>query len=99
MKFGSPKADAERVLTCLRNLRLPLSHPALSRTRELFAGLEEFRQHLGGRLTVTMLEAVGQPIDVHEIDHELMKVAIDRVRCFAGDSLRPVNSAEAKSEL
>lgn len=88
LKFGFPKGDAERVLTCLRDLGLPLSHPALSRTSELFAGLEEFRQHLGGRLTVTMLEAVGQPIDVHEIDHDLMKVAIDRVRCFAGDRQR-----------
>jgi len=92
LKFGFPKTDAERVLTCLRDLGLPLSHPALSRTGELFAGLEEFRQHLGGRLTVTMLEAVGEPIDVHEIDHELMKVAIDRVRCFAGDRKRAVNS-------
>ena len=32
-------------------------------------GLEEFRQHLGGRLTITMLRGVGDPIDVHEIDH------------------------------
>jgi 3-dehydroquinate synthase len=88
LKYGFPKADADRVLTCLRDLGLPLSHPALSRTGELFAGLEEFRQHLGGRLTVTMLKAVGEPIDVHEIDHDLMKVAIDRVRCFAGDRKR-----------
>ncbi|HEX6985666.1 MAG TPA: 3-dehydroquinate synthase, partial [Planctomycetaceae bacterium] len=85
LRFGLPKADARRVLTCLRDLGLPLSHPALSRTAELFAGLEEFRQHLGGRLTVTMLEGVGRPIDVHEIDLGLMKSAIDRVRRFAGE--------------
>ena len=85
LKFGLPKTDAARVLTCLRELGLPLSHPALSRTPELFAGLEEFRQHLGGRLTVTMLEGIAEPIDVHEIDHGLMKAAIDRVRHFAGD--------------
>ncbi|MBA3312385.1 MAG: 3-dehydroquinate synthase [Planctomycetota bacterium] len=88
LKFGFPKADACRVLECLRHLGLPLSHAALSRTDELFAGLEEFRQHLGGRLTVTMLKAVGEPIDVHEIDHGLMKVAIDRVRRFAGERER-----------
>ncbi|MGC1273400.1 MAG: 3-dehydroquinate synthase [Planctomycetaceae bacterium] len=84
LRYGLPKTDALRVLTCLRDLGLPLSHSALSRTDELFAGLEEFRQHLGGRLTVTMLEGVGRPIDAHEIDHGLMKVAIDRVRRFAG---------------
>ncbi len=83
LKFGLPKSDALRVLTCLHDLGLPFSHPALSRTDALFAGLEEFRQHLGGRLTVTMLEGVGKPIDVHEIDHGLMKVAIDRVRGFS----------------
>jgi 3-dehydroquinate synthase len=80
LKYGLPKADAARVLRCLRDLGLPLSHPALSRTDELFAGLEEFRQHLGGRLTVTMLEGVARPIDAHEIDLRLMKTAIERVR-------------------
>lgn len=85
LKYGLPKPDALRVLKCLKDLGLPLSHPSLSRTDELFAGLEEFRQHLGGRLTVTMLEAVGKPIDVHEIDLPLMKTAIERVRRFATD--------------
>lgn len=85
LKLGLPKPDAARVLRCLRDLGLPLSHTSLSRTDELFAGLEEFRQHLGGRLTVTMLEAVGKPVDVHEIDHALMKVAIERVRRFASE--------------
>lgn len=85
LKFDLPKADAVRVLTCLRDLGLPLSHPALSQTDELFAGLEEFRQHLGGRLTVTMLEGVGRPIDVHEIDVPVMKTAIERVRRFAAE--------------
>jgi 3-dehydroquinate synthase len=85
LKFGLPKPDARRVLTCLRELGLPLSHPALSRTDELFAGLEEFRQHLGGRLTVTMLAGVAEPIDVHEIDLGLMKAAIGCVRRFAAE--------------
>lgn len=85
LKLGLSKSDAARVLKCLRDLGLPLSHPALSRTDELFAGLEEFRQHLGGRLTVTMLEGVAKPVDVHEIDHAAMKAAIERVRRFAAD--------------
>lgn len=71
--------DAERVLDCLQHLGLLMEHPALLETEELFGGLEEFRQHLGGRLTVTMLDGIGHPINVHTIDHDLMKTAITRV--------------------
>lgn len=71
--------DADRVLVCLERLGLLIDHPALQRTEELFQGLEEFRQHLGGRLTVTMLEGVGRPIDVHEIDRGRMVQAIEVV--------------------
>jgi 3-dehydroquinate synthase len=46
-------------------------------------GLEEFRQHLGGRLTVTMLRGVGEPLNVHEIDRGLMQRAIQRVMDYA----------------
>jgi 3-dehydroquinate synthase len=30
-------------------------------------GLEEFREHLGGQLAVTMLKAIGQGFEVHEL--------------------------------
>jgi hypothetical protein len=43
---GFPEEDAERVLNCLARLGLDLDHPALHETHRLFAGLEEFRQHL-----------------------------------------------------
>ena len=80
---GLPEADARRVLVCLAELGFSLDHAALQDTRALLKGLEEFRQHLGGRLTVTMLRAVGDPIDVHEIDAEAMATAIRRVVRFA----------------
>ena len=79
MVHGFPKTDADRVLTCLSQLGLPLDHPSLREVETLFAGLEEFRQHLGGRLTLTMLEQVGRAIDVHEIDRDRMKTAIETV--------------------
>ena len=44
-----------------RRPRLALDHPVLRDTENLFQGLEEFRQHLGGRLTLTMLRGVGRP--------------------------------------
>lgn len=80
---GFPAEDAARVLDCLDRLGLLLYHPVLQQTDVLFDGLEEFRQHLGGRLTLTMLEAIGRPVDVHEIDRcrmaEAIKIVLNRV--------------------
>lgn len=83
MVHGLPTEDADRVLHALARMGLPLDHPALHDTDELFNGLEEFRQHLGGRLTVTMLRGVGDPIDVHHIDEPRMREAIETVAAFA----------------
>ena len=80
LALGFPERDVRRVLRAIEQMDMPLAHPALSRTPELFAGLEEFRQHLGGRLTITMLRGVGDPVNVHEINHTLMGQAISRVR-------------------
>jgi 3-dehydroquinate synthase len=76
---GLPATQADRVLQSLERLQLLKDHPTLRRTDELFQGLEEFRQHLGGRLTVTMLSEIGRPIDVHEVDRTRMKEAIQAV--------------------
>ena len=56
-----------------------LWHESLHPIDRLLKGLEEFRQHLGGRLTVTMLKAVGHPINVHQIDTDVMKRAIEKL--------------------
>jgi 3-dehydroquinate synthase len=82
---GLPLDDALRVLECLANLGFDLDHPLLADPRTLYIGMEEFRQHLGGRLTLTMLRGVGQPIDVHEVDLPKMGEAIERVRAFSHD--------------
>ena len=76
---GLPATQADQVLQSLERLQLLKDHPTLRRTDELFQGLEEFRQHLGGRLTVTMLSEIGRPIDVHEVDRPRMKEAIQAV--------------------
>lgn len=81
---GLPEQDCGRVLKCLQDLGLTLDHPLLHDTDTLFAGLEEFRQHLGGRLTVTMLRGVGDPVNVHHIDQAAMKDALATVTEFAG---------------
>ncbi|WP_435022425.1 3-dehydroquinate synthase [Tundrisphaera sp. TA3] len=80
LAIGLPWDDSARILRCLSDLGFTLGHPMLRDVGPLLDGLEEFRQHLGGRLTVTMLRAVGDPVDVHEIDRDLMREAIGRVQ-------------------
>jgi 3-dehydroquinate synthase len=96
LALGLPEVVADRVLRCLGDLGFHLGHPILADTQPLFEGLEEFRQHLGGRLTLTMLRGVGDPVDVHEIDQTLMQEAIARLVDHAGQisSLRQSRAVE-----
>lgn len=80
---GLPPADADRVLQALADLGFTLYDPALDSGQALFDGMEEFRQHLGGRLTLTMLRGIGDPIDVHQVDRSAMATAIERVAAFS----------------
>lgn len=79
LAHGLSTLVADRVVRCLHDFGLSLRHDCLADADALLNGLEEFRQHLGGRLTVTMLTDVGRPIDVHEIDAGLMRQAIQTV--------------------
>lgn len=77
--LGFPATDAERAINTMLRLGLPLGHTLLSHTEALLEGLEEFRQHLGGRLTLTLLKQIGQPVNVHEIDAGAMRDALQEV--------------------
>lgn len=69
-------ADGERILNVLQSLGLPVFHPALVESDAILDGLEEFREHLGGRLTITLLNGIGSPVDVHEMDRNRIQEAI-----------------------
>ena len=73
-------SDVKRILDCLTGLGLAVSHQALADSDVLLEGLESFREHLGGRLTITLLNGVGRPVDVHEIDRPVMIQAADWLR-------------------
>lgn len=75
-----PASDAERVLRVLVALGLPVNHPALEDSEPLFAGLEEFRQHLGGQLTLTLLSGIGEPVEVHHVDTAEMRGCLEELR-------------------
>ena len=75
------ETDAARVLAVLAALGLKTYHPALDwmdrkGQRRVLAGLDEFREHLGGELTVLLLADIGKGTDVHEFDMEQLEKSI-----------------------
>ena len=71
----------DRVAALLELLGFDLWHPALEArasdgSHPLLKGLSEFREHLGGELTITLLEDIGRGIEVHEMDEERVRAAI-----------------------
>ncbi|RZS96400.1 3-dehydroquinate synthase [Cecembia calidifontis] len=69
------EADIERILKLITDLGFDLFVPELTGDN-LIKGLEEFREHLGGRLTIMLLKAVGKGEEVHEMDTNLIRKAI-----------------------
>ncbi len=67
-----------RILSVLHSLNLPTTHKELLNP-ELIKGLEEFREHIGGELTLLMLEGIGKPNEIHELDLETVRQAIDEL--------------------
>lgn len=87
MGMLQPAAAAE-IRDTLSTIGFDLYHPAMDDADTLLAGLEEFREHLGGRLTITLIEGVGAPVDVHTIDRETMAAALGRLReAYAGTTV------------
>ena len=65
-------ASAGRILALLRKLGFELFanellHLDAEHQPMVLKGLEEFREHLGGELTLTMLRGIGAGVEVHEI--------------------------------
>ncbi len=48
--------------------------------RSVLGGLAEFREHLGGQLTIMLLRSIGDAFDVHEIDTGVMIRSIETLR-------------------
>jgi 3-dehydroquinate synthase len=78
-----------RILSLLTRLKLAVMVPealealdAPADARCVLGGLDDFREHLGGRLTIMLLRGIGQPFNVHEIDAGVM---IRSIRALAGD--------------
>jgi 3-dehydroquinate synthase len=66
-------SSAERILKLLETLGFDLFanellHVDAQDSLLVLAGLQEFREHLGGQLTLTLLQGIGRGFEVHEMN-------------------------------
>jgi 3-dehydroquinate synthase len=66
------EGQLHQIYAVLEDIGLDLNHPAL-RSLEVERALSDFREHLGGRLCITLPDGIGQAVEVDSIDIELMK--------------------------
>ena len=78
-----PAAAADSIRGCLRRLGFALHHETMLDADALLAGIEAFREHLGGQLTLTLLRNIGSPVDVHAVDHLGMRRALATLATLA----------------
>jgi 3-dehydroquinate synthase len=76
---------ADQILRVLDGLQLSIYHPALdwlddTGRRRVLDGIDEFREHLGGELTVLLLSGLGVGVDVHQFDESLLGECINELR-------------------
>ena len=75
-----------RVLRVISTLGFALTDPLLEIADEkspLLQGLNEFREHLGGRLTIMLLKDIGVGEEVHEIDPALVRKASEWIKTYS----------------
>ena len=78
--------DLQRIVHLFRKLGFGIYVPELSGDK-LLKGLEEFREHLGGELTITLLQDIGHGKETHEMDNELILQAIEKMKGFQKEVL------------
>lgn len=84
---GLSEAEWQRIIAVFQAVGLPIYAPELENSLAdrssplcVLQGLNEFREHLGGELTIMLLNAIGQGFEVHEIDETLMIEAMALLR-------------------
>ncbi|PID60107.1 MAG: hypothetical protein CSB44_11445 [Gammaproteobacteria bacterium] len=60
----------------------------------LLQGLADFREHLGGKLCITLLDDIGRGVEVDAMDHAKIEAAIDWLRARAGDLTQNSGTSE-----
>ena len=83
--------SAQRILQLIRDVGFQTWSEYLDRTENgkpiILSGLEEFREHLGGRLTITLVPEIGTKIEVNEMDEAAILTAMDQLRVVSCSNL------------
>jgi 3-dehydroquinate synthase len=95
-----PEADWKRILVLLARLGFSLKIPKrFQRLRgrddpaSLEHGLTEFREHLGGELTIMLLRNIGSGVEVNDIDDRIVAESIAVL-----ERIRPLSLRNGRSE-
>lgn len=83
--------DADRVINLLKKLGFDVFHSLMEPDTSdigLLSGLEEFREHLGGRLTIMLLDSIGRGVEVHELETSLVRNAAIELKAFHSNNSR-----------
>jgi 3-dehydroquinate synthase len=73
--------ELKRILDCILQLGFVISYDQMN--DKVIAGLEEFREHLGGKLTIMLLESLGKGFEVHEMDESLVMEAMEYLSSYS----------------
>ncbi|MHC4117413.1 MAG: 3-dehydroquinate synthase [Planctomycetota bacterium] len=74
--------DHQRILECLSTTGFKLYHRVMKQANTLLGGLDEFQEHLGGKLTIPSISGIGRAFDIFEIDTNRMLAAIAYLERF-----------------
>ena len=77
--------ETGRIIGLLQKFGFELTHPLMEVEdpgSAILRGLEEFREHLGGRLTIMLLTSIGEGTEVHEIDTGILKLSGQKLKTY-----------------
>lgn len=75
------RIDYERIISLMMKLDFKLEHQAMKQRNEsgvlvLLDGIDEFREHLGGESTITVLDSIGSGVEINDISINMMEQSI-----------------------
>ena len=80
-------SKAATIVQLLQDLGFEITHPFMrieAVDSPVLKGLNEFREHLGGRLTIMLLKDIGVGVEVHELDPTLLMQAGEQLHAISG---------------
>jgi 3-dehydroquinate synthase len=85
--------ETHRVIAVLQSLGFSLFHPVVE-DPALLDGIGEFREHLGGTLTVMMLRGIGRGENIHTMDPAIVASSIQALKQLSFAAVAPQSMTE-----